>query len=118
MIRPGRKKCVVIEAPKLLLIHLKRFKYVAGKSLKDTSEVGIGLKIQLAGIQYNLAGIVRHSGSKESGHYVAVIRTSQGWLEVNDDKVNPMAINDLHWCSEAYLLFYERETLPAMSTDP
>ena len=51
----------------------------------DTSEGGIGMKIQLAGVQSSLAGVVRRSGSKESGHYV---------VEVQDLTTDPLTTLD------------------------
>ena len=37
---------------------------------------------------------------------MAVIQTSNGWLEFNDASVRRATMEDLHWCPEAYILFY------------
>ena len=63
-------------------------------------------------MQYRLTGIVRHSGSKESGHYVAVTKKSNQWLEIIDEVVTTITLSDLHWCSKAYLLLYESVSVP------
>ena len=107
IVREGRKKLDVVKLPGLLIIHLKRFKCVDGNIEKIDAEVGIGEQIHLAGAQYHLYGVVKHTGSRESGHYVAEIRTDKGWLYVNNEKISTMGVSDLRWCSETYLLFYE-----------
>ena len=106
-VMPGTKKFSVVKSPKLLIIHLKRFSFADGRGSKIVTEVGIGKKLEVAGVQYALTGVVKHQGSKESGHYVAVIQTSNGWLEFNDVSVRRTAMKDLHWCPEAYILFYK-----------
>jgi ubiquitin C-terminal hydrolase len=111
-VREGRKKLNVVKPPELLIIHMKRFKCVDGQIEKIDAEVGIGKLLH--GVQYHLSGVVKHRGSRESGHYVAEIRTGGSWLQVNDEKTNPTAVSELHWCSEAYLLFYE--TSPVSDT--
>ena len=106
-VRSGKKNFDVVKSPEMLIIHMKRFKFTDGRIEKINAEIGIGQQIHLAGVQYSLSGIVKHEGTRESGHYVAVIRTGTGWLEVNDEKVSATVLGDLHWCSKAYLLFYE-----------
>ena len=59
-VRSGKKKFAVVNAPKLLLIHLKRFTFVDGRMSKKETMIGIGQKLQMAGMQYRLTGIVRH----------------------------------------------------------
>ena len=105
-VMPGTKTFSVVKSPKLLIIHLKRFSFADGQGSKIVTEVGIGTNLEVAGVQYKLIGLVKHQGSKESGHYVAVIQTSNGWLECNDVSVRRATMEDLHWCPDAYILFY------------
>ncbi|KAH9621232.1 hypothetical protein KSS87_016413 [Heliosperma pusillum] len=75
---------------------------------------------------YRLIGVVEHSGSMRSGHYVAYVRgtdTRQGsleeknhtrrhnvWYHASDAYVRETTLNEvLH--SEAYILFYEKVRL-------
>ena len=51
--------------------------------------------------------MVKHNGSKESGHYIANVRTPNGWLILNDAEVEKLEQKELSWCPEAYLLFYQ-----------
>ena len=93
---------------------------------------------------YSLYGVVEHSGTLHSGHYMAKVRKLvQGGNESGSDKsvaslhgeVHKLSIPEHgHWChasdaytreatvdevhsSRAYLLFYERTCLPKMESN-
>ena len=72
------------ELPKILIIHLKRFKsmyfYIKGEFQKDRTKIKIEESIDLKAFiqqkdnkstKYNLYAIVNHEGDLEFGHYTA-----------------------------------------------
>jgi len=102
--------------PKILIIHLKRFKVFGGNSRKKVSsfvEFPIILfmpttdrKIHM----YSLYAIINHMGSIERGHYTAYCRNLKNraeWLEFDDNKVKPIDTYKLV-TEKAYVLLYER----------
>ena len=77
---------------------------------------------------FKLRGITIHRGTAESGHYYSIIKDKKGrWLEFNDINVREINFNDIaeiaygqenesEWSrgvrhGNAYMLFYERESL-------
>lgn len=69
---------------------------------------------------YSLYALVRHSGTLHYGHYTAAIRKGEQWLEVNDDRVRPIAAASLRTPEarkSAYLLFYARDPPPPRQSD-
>ena len=103
----GKKKLSIAKNPEVLIIHLKRFNYVDGRMEKDETHIGVHKVLQIAEVSYELVGVVKHNGSKESGHYIANVRTPNGWLILNDAEVEKLEQKELSWCPEAYLLFYQ-----------
>ena len=93
-------------APEVLTVHLKRFKFANGQMEKVDVAVGVFEKLLLAGETYMLSAMVKHSGSKLSGHYVANILTEDGWLLVDDHRVERTQIEDITWCPYTYILMY------------
>ena len=84
---------------------------------KRTKPIGVHKVLQIAEVRYELVGVVKHNGSKESGHYVANVQTSNGWLILNDAEVEKLEQKELSWCPEEYLLFY-RAVAPHSSSVP
>jgi hypothetical protein len=62
---------------------------------------------------YNLYGVVVHIGSDMAkGHYVSFVRLNDGrWCKCNDETVTVVTEASV-LAQKAYMLFYERETLP------
>jgi len=102
--------------PNKLCIQLKRFK-------KDLHVSKITKLIQFPirdlklkqfyndeSIQYNLYGVVHHSGSLNGGHYIAYTKNfmTNDWYEFNDAYVSQIKNVDSIVNSGAYLLFYEK----------
>ena len=103
----AQKKLTLETSPELLLIHLKRFAFLDGGMKKVETALGVPSTVAVSGVKYRLTGVVKHSGSKNSGHYVADIRTEKGWLTLDDDRVKKIKGKEMSWCPYAYLLFYE-----------
>ena len=103
----GRKKLSIARTPDVLVVHLKRFIYHAGSTRKVDNQVGVHRTMEVAGKCYELVGVVKHLGSRESGHYTANIKTNTGWLSLDDWKVGKITLEELWWCSNVYLCFYQ-----------
>ncbi|KAJ5074266.1 ubiquitin carboxyl-terminal hydrolase [Anaeramoeba ignava] len=152
--------------PNTLIIHLKRFEY--NSSISQSSRINsyfeFPFKLDMAPytikkqpengqnypneyFEYNLVGVVIHSGRVDSGHYYSFIQdriqktgdkahNPENWLEFNDTKVSLFDINTLEENSfgeieidgsvikkkpySAYILFYERtfiENIPLSDLD-
>jgi ubiquitin carboxyl-terminal hydrolase 16/45 len=71
--------------------------------------------------EYQLVGVVEHSGTMRGGHYVAYVRGGQRnrekvdnkenesstWYHASDAYVRQVSLDEVLRC-EAYILFYER----------
>ncbi|KAG2429208.1 hypothetical protein HXX76_010978 [Chlamydomonas incerta] len=65
-----------------------------------------------------LAGSAATSGTLNMGHYVAVVRGGDGrWYGCDDDEVTQVRESDVAAITDAYLLFYERES-PRLPPQP
>ncbi|XP_074320648.1 ubiquitin carboxyl-terminal hydrolase 2-like isoform X2 [Silene latifolia] len=134
VMRSAIKRILISKSPPILTIHLKRFEQDARGRLSKLSghvvfKEFIDLRPYLDNRSvrdkciYRLIGVVEHSGSMRSGHYVAYVRgtdTGQGsleekndtkrhnvWYHASDSYVRETTLNEvLH--SEAYILFYEK----------
>ena len=97
----------IVEAPKILIIQLKRFNYnlmTRGRE-KINSFYQFSLDLDLSQlmtgndqqkVNYDLCGVVQHQGSVDSGHYFSdVLRESGKWLCLNDNKVTKINGDDL-----------------------
>ncbi|KAJ8256691.1 hypothetical protein COCON_G00188430 [Conger conger] len=138
------KQMLISSPPPVLTLHLKRFQQVAYSVCKVNRHVQFPQILDLAPfcsakcqnvpegqsrVLYSLYGIVEHSGTMRSGHYVAYVKarpstpptsalngpTAQGeetvqkgcWFHVSDSSVHPVPETQVQ-NSQAYLLFYER----------
>jgi ubiquitin C-terminal hydrolase len=119
----GLRQTVVVEWPRTLVIHLKRF---SSGGRKDTSNVAYPIRITqedsasaglvmprnvtLPSRGYTLSGVVLHQGTMGFGHYIAYVRRGSTWYECDDStitKINEATV--LKAQSAAYLLFYTSE---------
>jgi len=123
-----RRKCTktfsIQKFPQILVLHLKRFSPgerfrkldaavdfpLADLNMSAYTAPGLRPYLNL----YQLYGVINHSGTAYSGHYTASCRHPYGntWHEYNDSKVTSLAA-DRVVSSEAYLLFYEMDSIAA-----
>ena len=57
--------------------------------------------------KFRLVALVKHKGSRHSGHYTAEVRFMGGWLLCNDSQISKVRKPSMEWSPDAYLLFYE-----------
>lgn len=122
--RPCLRKLDLWTAPKVLIVHFKRFKMTekfGGKSKKISSRIKFGSSLDLAryfptrsvdankNSSFNLYAIINHFGTLESGHYKAACLNfqDQKWYEFDDTKISPAfpEMVSRHTAS-GYILFY------------
>jgi ubiquitin C-terminal hydrolase len=61
--------------------------------------------------KYTLYGIGNHSGSIDFGHYYAYIKINNSWYEFNDSHVSPYSKRENNSSSQAYILFYKKNSI-------
>lgn len=113
--------------PHILVIHLKRFKYMEqlGRYKKLSYRVVFPLELKLsntvedADIEYSLFAVVVHVGSGPNhGHYVSLVKSHNHWLFFDDENVEMIdesAVQTFFGSSQeyssntdhGYILFYE-----------
>ena len=106
------KKISIIALPRILVIHLSRFRGVSKMNnfVRFLEHVSIKYKIDDNGYnkQYQLMGIVVHIGpSIAQGHYVAYFRAGESWIKANDHTVTAVLWRTVRR-KKAYMLFYEQ----------
>ena len=108
----SKKKLSIITLPRILVIHLSRFRGLQkiNKHVRFDAQVSIKHNIDNNeyNTQYQLTGIVVHIGpSIQVGHYVSYVRAGEMWFKMNDDRVRTVS-----WLTvqrqKAYLLFFEQ----------
>lgn len=102
------------QAPKILILHLKRFKmgYYSSKKISTDVELDNQLKLPCEDgttANYSLCCIVHHKGSMESGHYFCEIKDleykgSSKWYSFNDEYVKQSPVNATS--KTCYVMFY------------
>ncbi|KAK9058456.1 hypothetical protein SSX86_023298 [Deinandra increscens subsp. villosa] len=125
--RDASKRILISRAPPVLTIHLKRFSQDArGRLSKLNGHVNFSKTIDLKpymdpsccidGETYNyqLVGVVEHSGTMRGGHYVAYVKgVAKGnldnslWYHASDAYIREASLEEVLGC-EAYILFYEQ----------
>lgn len=116
------KKTTIWKMPEILIIQLKRFLVVTDRgrtgmkkinSLISTPE-NLLLENYSQNINYNLYGLVQHTGSLKGGHYVSCTKNpfNHKWYHNNDSRVNE--INDISKeinTPDNYIMFYMNSEL-------
>jgi hypothetical protein len=80
----------IVSAPQTLVLQIKRF---TQDGEKDSAAIEVGERIDLERFTeggdavYDVRGVVRHSGSRSSGHYTAVCKRACCWMRYNDQKI-------------------------------
>ncbi|KAJ8907349.1 hypothetical protein NDN08_007463 [Rhodosorus marinus] len=126
----AEKRMKIKKLPRILALHLKRFKYVEhiNKYKKLSYRVVFPLEYRLCNTSddiedpdrcYSLFAVVVHVGSGPNhGHYVVLIKSHGQWLLFDDDCVEPKDESELQsvfGCTQetststesGYILFYE-----------
>ncbi|KAL2023492.1 hypothetical protein VTK56DRAFT_2488 [Thermocarpiscus australiensis] len=128
-LQEAEKRMKIKKLPKVLALHLKRFKYTEDYSRlqKLFHRVVYPYHLRMFNTtddaddpdrMYELYAVVVHiGGNAYHGHYVAVIKTKQGWMLFDDEMVEPV---DRHFVRNffgdkpgmacAYVLFYQETT--------
>lgn len=95
----AQKRLLIQSAPKVLSLHLKRFKYIEalGRHAKLNHRVVFPSELKLPNLSddaadpdasYNLFAVVVHIGSGPNhGHYVCFVKSNHRWFLFDDDSV-------------------------------
>ena len=119
--RGACKKLTIYKAPKVLILHLKRF---SGGGLsrfsrfsKNSARVSFDLELDLGrhcnlkegSSRYKLFAVSHHSGSLSGGHYYAEVENAYDgrWYNFNDSMVSSCRQPETS-SSTAYVLYYRR----------
>ena len=81
-------RCVsVVKFPAILCVSLRRFDWTDGGSVKIRDKVDTPLQdISITGMRYSLRGVLIHTGSFDSGHYFAIVKSAH-WMMLDDLEV-------------------------------
>lgn len=136
-LQEAEKRMKIKKLPKILTLHLKRFKYTEDMSRlqKLFHRVVYPYHLRMFNTTdeaedpdrlYELYAVVVHiGGNAYQGHYVSIIKTQEfGWLLFDDEMVEPV---DKHYVRNffgdkpgmacAYVLFYQETTLEAVQRE-
>lgn len=136
-LQEAEKRMKIKSLPKVLTLHLKRFKYTEdyGRLQKLFHKVVYPYHLRLFNTTddaedpdriYELYAVVVHiGGGPFHGHYVAVIKTQdRGWLLFDDEMVEPVDksyvknfFGDKPGLATAYVLFYQETTIEAVRAE-
>ena len=136
-LQEAEKRMKIKRLPKVLALHLKRFKYTEDlqRLQKLFHKVVYPYHLRLfnttddaedADRLYELYAVVVHiGGGPYHGHYVAIIKTAdRGWLLFDDEMVEPVDksyvrnfFGDKPGLACAYVLFYQETTLEAVQKE-
>ena len=110
------KTISLASVPETLIIQLKRFIYNK-KNLRhekmdhtvDFPMNNLCIDRENQTINYDLIGVIHHSGSIQGGHYTASVKslTDNKWYYCNDSSITPITPKLIHK-KTAYLLFYQK----------
>ncbi|KAK9671486.1 hypothetical protein RND81_12G032900 [Saponaria officinalis] len=133
VMRDATKRILISKSPTILTIHLKRFwqdgrgrlsklnGHVVFKEFIDLRPYLDNRSVKESCI-YRLSGVVEHSGSMRSGHYIAYVRGDKRkgrsedesyrqkhnvWYHASDSFIRETTLDEV-LRSEAYILFYEK----------
>lgn len=129
-LQEAQKRMKIKKTPQILVIHLKRFKYMEqlGRYKKLSYRVVFPLELKLnntvenSDSEYSLFAVVVHVGSGPNhGHYVSLVKSHNHWLFFDDENVEMVdesAVQTSFGSAQeyssntdhGYILFYERAT--------
>uniref|UniRef100_A0A164VS48 USP domain-containing protein n=1 Tax=Daucus carota subsp. sativus TaxID=79200 RepID=A0A164VS48_DAUCS len=127
-LQEAQKRMKIKKTPQILVIHLKRFKYMEqlGRYKKLSYRVVFPLELKLnntvenSDSEYSLFAVVVHVGSGPNhGHYVSLVKSHNHWLFFDDENVEMVdesAVQTSFGSAQeyssntdhGYILFYER----------
>eukprot|EP01111_Echinosteliopsis_oligospora_P015414 TRINITY_DN6100_c0_g1_i1.p1 TRINITY_DN6100_c0_g1~~TRINITY_DN6100_c0_g1_i1.p1 ORF type:complete len:379 (-),score=80.65 TRINITY_DN6100_c0_g1_i1:129-1265(-) len=139
-LQEAQKRMKIKKLPKILVVHLKRFKFIEQlqQHKKLSYRVTFPLELILQNTshdvvepdtKYNLFAVVVHVGSGPNhGHYVCMVKSANTWLIFDDDHIDIINESELGSCFGAatdiltstdcgYLLFYQSSQIPLTSSD-
>ncbi|MCJ1252684.1 hypothetical protein MMC24_000490 [Lignoscripta atroalba] len=136
-LQEAEKRMKIKRLPKILALHLKRFKYTEDlqRLQKLFHRVVYPYHLRLFNTTddaedpdrlYELYAVVVHiGGGPYHGHYVSIVKTQdRGWLLFDDEMVEPVDKNfvrnffgDRPGLACAYVLFYQETTLEAVKKE-
>ncbi|KAF3903302.1 hypothetical protein AA313_de0204929 [Arthrobotrys entomopaga] len=136
-LQEAEKRMKIKRLPKVLALHLKRFKYMEelGRHQKLFHRVVYPYHLRLFNTTddaedpdrlYELYAVIIHiGGGPYHGHYVAIIKSEEhGWLLYDDEMVEPVDksfvrnfFGDKPGLACAYVLFYQETTLEAVEKE-
>ena len=110
----AEKKLSIEATAPVVVIVLKRF---AQNNVGQVRKHDIPVTYPLRGLAvgrkiFRLRAVVCHTGSRNSGHYVALVKGSECWKEFNDNRVSVVTQEEV--CSrerECFMFFYEESQL-------
>ncbi|CAD6260682.1 unnamed protein product [Miscanthus lutarioriparius] len=126
-LQEAQKRMKIKKAPHILVIHLKRFKYIEqlGRYKKLSYRVVFPMELKLSNTsddvdtEYSLFAVVIHVGSGPNhGHYVSLVKSHNHWLFFDDENVEMVEEQTLQTffgssheysgnTDHGYILFYE-----------
>lgn len=129
-LQEAQKRIKIKSLPKILVLHLKRFKYMEqlGRYKKLSYRVVFPMELKLCNttgsaagsdVEYSLYAIVVHVGSGPNhGHYFSLVKSHNHWLYFDDDTVEMIDESVVQSCygstqeyssntDQCYILFYE-----------
>eukprot|EP00158_Paraphelidium_tribonemae_P005325 Partr_v1_DN27279_c1_g1_i1_m38457 putative ubiquitin carboxyl-terminal hydrolase len=99
----AEKRLKIHQLPRILVVHLKRFKYVEKmrRYVKLLNRVSFPLELRLQSaeakdkpaqdITYGLSAVVAHIGTDPShGHYISIVKSMKKWWVFDDHIVEPV----------------------------
>ena len=99
--------------PKVLIIHLSRFRYGNHGYVKNNVKISIPLSFDTDefGINatYNIMGFVTHYGTMEGGHYTSVYREKSNNFLYFDDNIVSSITQEEALGIQPYILFYIKQ---------
>ncbi|KAE8770586.1 Ubiquitin carboxyl-terminal hydrolase 4 [Hordeum vulgare] len=126
-LQEAQKRMKIKKAPHILVIHLKRFKYIEqlGRYKKLSYRVVFPMELKMGSTsddvdtEYSLFAVVVHVGSGPNhGHYVSLVKSHNHWLFFDDENVEMVEESTLQTffgssheysgnTDHGYILFYE-----------
>ncbi|KAH7683492.1 Ubiquitinyl hydrolase 1 protein [Dioscorea alata] len=125
-LQEAQKRMKIKRPPSILVIHLKRFKYIEqlGRNKKLSYRVVFPMELKLNTVdgpetEYSLFAVVVHVGSGTNhGHYVSLVKSHNHWLFFDDENVEMIDESSVQTffgsaqeftsnTDHGYILFYE-----------